>query len=284
MAVEKGAGASIKTEGTALDKGKNPHDFQQALLSAYLQDPCGVLPGPIWRYFDMTEQADTDFSIDNGQVSYLKLQRGRRLMLCWYREQAYSLISDEELTRIDYAVLHQDQIENFDTASFDHTPYFRMITRRVNFPQVEPPAGFVLKNANPLDEAGLINEMLSLCYSDDHPAPETILSWSSHPVFEPDLWLLMMDAREKSPVGLAVAEYDRRQHEGIILWAQVVPGYQGKGLGKTLVLELMRRLQGRAKFTTVSGQQYNDTRPDILFRKAGFSGDDIWWIMRRKGN
>lgn len=284
MTIEKSTGVPISIESSALEKGESPQDFQQALLSAYLQDPCAVLPGPIWRYFDMIEQAETDYTVDNGHVSFLKLQRGRRLMLCWHREQAYSLIPDEEIAQIDYAVLHQDQIENFDTASFDHTPYFRMINRRKDFPQVEPPSGFVLKNANPLDEAGLIYEMLSFCYSDDHPAPETILSWSNHQVFDPHLWLLMMDARRNTPVGLAIGEYDRLQHEGIVLWAQVVPGYRGKGLGKTLVLELMRRLQGRTQFTTVSGQQYNDTRPDILFRKAGFSGDDIWWVMRRKGN
>jgi ribosomal protein S18 acetylase RimI-like enzyme len=284
MTLEKKTTVRIRKGHTPGEDEVVPQNFRQALLSAYWPNPCAVLPGPLWRYLDMIDQAETEFSCENGQVTFLKLQRGRRLMICWHKEQAYSVISDEKMEEIDFAVLHQRQIENFATTNFVHTPYFRMIHRQTNIPDFQKPAGFALRTTNPLDETGLIHGFLADCYSDDHPAPETILSWVNHPVFDPELWVLAIEKGQGKPVGLAVGEFDRENQEGAVLWVQVLTNHRGLGLGKWLTVELIQRLSSKARFTTVSGQKYNDTRPDILFHKVGFTGNDIWWTMRRKEN
>ena len=51
-----------------------------------------------------------------------------------------------------------------------------------------------------------------------------------------------------------------------------------------LVNELLTRLQGKADFVTVSGKVDNVTKPEMLYRKCGFKGDDIWHILTKKGN
>ena len=52
----------------------------------------------------------------------------------------------------------------------------------------------------------------------------------------------------------------------------------GKRIGKLLVAELLRRMQGKAKFATVSGDCNNISNPINLYKKSGFVWDSIWYI------
>ena len=36
------------------------------------------------------------------------------------------------------------------------------------------------------------------------------------------------------------------------------------------------------KFVTVAGQCNNPSEPEKLYRKCGFTGDDVWHVMKRK--
>ena len=64
-------------------------------------------------------------------------------------------------------------------------------------------------------------------------------------------------------------------------WIQVSQRHRGKGLGRYVVSELLRRLKSKAGFATVSGQCNNATNPEMLYRKCGFSGNDVWHILRK---
>ncbi len=55
-----------------------------------------------------------------------------------------------------------------------------------------------------------------------------------------------------------------------------------KGLGQFIENELLWRMKDRAKFVTVSGKIDNATNPEMLYRKCGFTGNDVWHILRRK--
>jgi len=45
---------------------------------------------------------------------------------------------------------------------------------------------------------------------------------------------------------------------------------------------LLHDLKGKAAFVTVSGEMDNTSQPEKLYRKCGFSGNDIWHIMCKK--
>ena len=79
-----------------------------------------------------------------------------------------------------------------------------------------------------------------------------------------------------------IAEYDEKCREGIIEWVQVLPEYRRQGLGRKIVAVLLRRLRDLgAEFATVSGDLDNVTDPLSLYRKCGFTGDDLWYVCRR---
>lgn len=62
----------------------------------------------------------------------------------------------------------------------------------------------------------------------------------------------------------------------------MLPEYRGRGVGQSIVNELLRRMQGRADFATVSGKVNNLTRPERLYRRCGFTGDDMWHILTQR--
>ena len=79
-----------------------------------------------------------------------------------------------------------------------------------------------------------------------------------------------------------IAELDKKILEASLEWIQVLPEYRGQGVGKTLVNELLHRVSKKVKFTTVSGLLDGETNPEILYRKCGFTGSDIWMVYNKE--
>jgi len=61
----------------------------------------------------------------------------------------------------------------------------------------------------------------------------------------------------------------------------VLPDYRSRGLGAALVSMLTAKLAERADFTTVGGALENSTDPQALYRRCGYSGRDVWWLLQR---
>ena len=116
---------------------------------------------------------------------------------------------------------------------------------------------------------------------DDNSLLDTVQTWLKHPVFASDLWLWVIDVASDQPVGLGVGELDSDIHEASLTWVQVLPDYQRQGIGRAIVHELLHRIADRAAFTTVSGPVEDRDNPGAFFRHCGFTGEDVWWYLRR---
>ncbi|MDR0946516.1 MAG: GNAT family N-acetyltransferase [Ruminococcus sp.] len=130
------------------------------------------------------------------------------------------------------------------------------------------------------DQAEMVADLLNRCYLDSSFTPQEIVNWMSYPVYKSDLWIFIVDAEKKAPVELGIADFDMIISEGSLEWIQVLPEYQRKGLGQAVVNELLRRMSNYARFVTVSGQIDNPNNPRELYRKCGFTGDDIWIVSK----
>ncbi len=142
------------------------------------------------------------------------------------------------------------------------------------------PEGLRLETAR-FDDLTLIADIINRSYTDLSVSVKQLESYTQTPVYDPKLWVLARDASGQC-VGCGIADYDPEVRELILEWIQVLPEYRGRGMGQAIVNELLRRVQGYARFATVSGKVDNPTRPEKLYRRCGFEGDDVWHIMRRK--
>lgn len=124
--------------------------------------------------------------------------------------------------------------------------------------------------------------IINASYSDLTVTREQMQSYLSTPVYNPDLWILLKDKSTNKFIGGGIADYDKEAGEMIIEWIQVLPDYRKRGYGQIIVNNLLSRMAGVAKFATVSGKVDNPTKPENLYRKCGFAGNDIWHILTKK--
>lgn len=125
-------------------------------------------------------------------------------------------------------------------------------------------------------------DMINLCYDGQgiHVTEKDIQSWRQRRVYRPELWVKIV--RDYKIAASGIAEYDSETGEGILEWIQVLPEYQKQGYGQAIVNVLLKSLQPYAKFVTVSGSMENPNEPERLYRKCGFTGEDIWYICTRE--
>ena len=172
---------------------------------------------------------------------------------------------------------HRDFCEDCLTDYIDE-PYFRLYHDLHGLRAAILPDGFQQYDAAPAEYAAHINH----CYPGMSMTVSEIESYFHRRVYAPELWVAVRDDGSGKIAATGIAEFDAQMGEGILEWVQVSHEYRGCGLGTYVVTELLHRIGKKAKFATVSGQVNNPQKPENLYRKCGFQGNDIWHILRRK--
>ena len=175
-------------------------------------------------------------------------------------------------------ILHEDEYDKAEYQHYIDEPYFRLIHNLKGLCKPELPQGYSLCTVVLSEYAVHINS----CYDRIGITEEELRSYTFRPVYDAALWLAVKDERTGTIVATGIAELDREIGEGVLEWIQVSQGHRGKGLGRYIVSELLWRLTSKAGFATVSGQCNNATNPEKLYRKCGFTGSDVWHILRKR--
>lgn len=165
---------------------------------------------------------------------------------------------------------------------YDGSPYAQKYFRLLHdLKEIETVVSddYEVQNVNIDGQKELVARILSVCYNTEYSI-EFVDGLTRISVFDKELWVLVVEKSTRQPAALGIADYDAMLKEGSLEWIQVLPGMRGLGLGKMVVNELLSRLATKATFVTVSGQVDNATNPERLYRKCGFTGDDIWYVIR----
>ncbi len=263
--------------------------FREALLSVYREAPCQVLPNALWKTLTFHKDAEALFVMSKGKakvsnrVTHLEMWKKRRLYVYWDKNRQKLNLSRQHLRHLRFALIHQDFASAIPGRYLPiREPYFHLMRPKTDNPPVRPhlPSRFRFANVDTETETALVSDLINRCYADIHLTPETVKSWTHHPVFDPRLWIWVVDERSATRVGLGIAELDARVPEGSLEWVQVLPAYRRQGLGQAIVQALLYRLHHHVAFTTVAGRMDNRTHPEALYRRCGFRGNDIWWVLK----
>ena len=180
----------------------------------------------------------------------------------------------------DMRIVHENSFDGAMLEDFTDTPYFRLLHTLEDI-DTAIPAHILVKTATEAD-IPVIVDVINGSYEDLSVSLEQVRSFRSHPTYDSDLWILAVDRAGGAVAGCGIGEFDEEAGEGVLEWIQVLPAYRGRGIGRLIVNQLLSRMRFRAKFATVSGQIRNRTKPERLYRKCGFSGEDVWHILRRR--
>ncbi len=175
-------------------------------------------------------------------------------------------------------IIHNDNFNKDIYKDYIDEPYFRIIHNLDNLINPTLPNGYSLCEASLKDYTNHING----CYSDIRVSEKELEEYTNRSVYDSSLWIALKDDMIGKLVATGIAEIDKEINEGVIEWIQVSKEYRNKGLGKYLVLELLTIMKNKVKFVTVSGRCNNKTKPEALYRKCGFTGNDIWHVLKIK--
>jgi len=177
-------------------------------------------------------------------------------------------------------ILHENEISTLDNSD-NITRYFRLLHNMKSINTVELNEGFYFQTVHAATQEEIVADIINLCYEDIEVTREQVSGWIKYSVFDNDLWVFVYEEDSESPIALGIADFDKDIKEGSLEWIQVIPEKRGLGLGQAIVNELLFRLKRKADFVTVSGLSEDKSNPESLYRKCGFTGDDIWCVIRK---
>lgn len=173
-------------------------------------------------------------------------------------------------------IVHDSEFNTELLKRYIDEPYFRLQHHMSEVKPASLPEGYSLYEASVPDFVTHINS----CYEDIGITVSEMQNYLTREQYSPELWLAVKEDCKGRIAATGIAELDREIGEGVLEWIQVSKDYRRCGLGSYLVLELLRRMKTTAKFVTVSGKLENPDNPEILYRKCGFCGNNVWHILR----
>jgi DNA-binding transcriptional ArsR family regulator/GNAT superfamily N-acetyltransferase len=256
-------------------------EFERALVPVYLESPCQVLPWPLWKTLLRIPEMECTTRYQDGKPSELIAWAGNGLEVAWSSDRCTFNVTDEQLHVAQSIVVHDDYLNFVPMGSFPIcTPYFRLIRAPGHVDGSDSYTGLLFAPVDTAMEIQNVYEFMTRCCEDPHLSPEAICAWAERAVFKEDLWVWALDTNAGVPAALGIADLDDSMREGSVEWVTVLPEYRRRGIGKTLVFELLNRLDGRADFVTVFGEENAATGAESLFKSCGFEGENTWWFLR----
>ncbi len=174
-------------------------------------------------------------------------------------------------------IIRDDAFSKSEFMEYEDTPYFKLIHELKHLRRPVLGERFDLGSEGIDAFARHIHE----CYGGGVSTDE-LQEYTKHPVYDPNLWLAIIDSNTGSFVASGIAELDSAIGEGVLEWIQVSPDYRGMGLWSFLVRELLWRMKDVASFVTVSGMVNNKTDPLGLYLSCGFSKKVIWHVLTKR--
>ena len=156
--------------------------------------------------------------------------------------------------------------------------YFKLVHYLNNIKDIKLDDNYIFTDAT-IEE---FNDHINSCYDDININVEVLKEYQNSIVYDKDLWIAIKDRRNNKIIGTIIASFDKDIKEGYIEWLQVSKEYRNKGLAFVLVNELLKRLKGKAKFVTVSGDVNNPYHSLSLYQRCGFSEITIFKITDLK--
>lgn len=181
---------------------------------------------------------------------------------------------------VSMKIIHHDNFNDKYLIGYEDERYFRLYHSLENI-DGSVLEGFYIATAQSNDIEQIV-DIINQSYSELSTTVKQITGYTKTVVYDKDLWILVFDCKTNLPIGCGIADFDKEAGEGILEWIQVLPDYRRKKIGQFIVNQLLNRMVGKASFATVSGKINNATNPEMLYRRCGFSGDDVWHILYAK--
>jgi len=237
----------------------------------YLENKTSLLPSALWKV--------------SKDINNLRLERiSNPLSLRLLTNDKLFIYYDESNKYLDYfkfnakyfdLILLNERYFNAKVFNNEYTEFFKLSHSLKSIKDFSLDSQFEIRKAK-VEQSNLISKFICDCYPDLKPTPKTVVSWSSHPTYDENLWIWIWDKVNNTPAALSISEFDPTIKEGALEWVQVHPNYQGHGLGKNLVYLTLNKLSNIADFATVGGKNPIALK---LYQSCGFNNKENFYVF-----
>lgn len=176
-------------------------------------------------------------------------------------------------------IVHERDMQDHAYDDYHDEPYFRLYHDLNNIRQAAASHVEIIQADQAADD---FVRLINASYTDLSVTAEQLMAYRQTPVYRPDLWILLKEKGSGNILAGGIADFDREVGELILEWIQVLPCCRGRGYGQMIVNHLLGHMQHVARFATVSGKVNSPSHPELLYRKCGFTGHDVWHILTKK--
>ncbi len=263
-----------------------PSSFWNIIRDNYIQNPCETLSTSFHRsrqlmrksqiitLKDSDEWIIADIDTDNRSIfiHYLPNKNLSRLFT--------ELFSSVDLIRGIIPNRHPN-FSFFSSLRTDLTSrkeYFKLEWLNINYFKLVPLTETVTNVSDSKIHAGFIND----CYGEDTIHPQILDKLKEKSGFFDEGWFII--GQKNQPIASAIVLLNKSPiTEGYLDWIQVSPKYRGKGFGKQIVSESIRRIINNSennRIITVVGETNNPTNPLSLYKSLGFDKISKWTLFQ----
>jgi GNAT superfamily N-acetyltransferase len=253
--------------------------FTATVKELYLQNPSQVSDLAFWKLARVLADCEVHAKARDGHTRLYAIQ-DQRLVFYWSDDRQSFHLSRAEITGLELLVLHDDfyaliadQLGEYQLQESRPLLYDFQFSTEIQRDDAFVIANFDFERDNDHTDAA---EMLNRCYDTNHHTSSEVAGWVELPVFDASLWFWVRSHTSGENVGLAISTYQADIRECYLDWIQVLPAYQGRGLGQRLVHETIQRAKGKSEIIRVTGVA------DGFYRKCGFYGSESWWIISKQ--
>lgn len=115
-----------------------------------------------------------------------------------------------------------------------------------------------------------------ICGSDGWFSDNNVRKMTSYVAFCPALWFFVRDKATQDLIAISISAYDNEVKQADLDWIYVTPKYHGKGCGRFLIEETIRRCKDKSESICVSGAVE-------FYRKCGFIDYEQWAWAPKEG-
>jgi GNAT superfamily N-acetyltransferase len=247
--------------------------FQQQFLRLYASDTSQYTPFALWKVQKMTAEGEAFYLADYD--CYYVIRHKQLLFYTSVDKKCH--IPAEQLNTLDMIVMNaaifdtvKDQLEGFNN-SYCWTLYYDFNCQ---------------VTLNPLKQY----EVVDFDFTDDRHFQSAadiingdadgglhslrIKKWTTIPSFDPSLWFFIRDTTNQKLISIGISTFHKEVKETDLDWIFVLPAYQGKGVGRFLIDEIIRRSAYRSSVIRVGGV-------DEFYKKCGFFEKECWgWAIK----
>lgn len=247
-------------------------EFQVKYKELFIAKTPNIATLAYWKMKHLIEEGDTYFLPDHDCYYMIRDKH----LLVYYSPDHELHISIDELNTLDCISL---PAEMFDTIE-DKLIGFRESRAwglRYNF-SYEPPEQLNTRyKATNFDFHNMLHfkkaaEIIN--GGSDWFTEKNIERMTGYSAFDPSLWFFVEDTISHELVAISISAYDSEVRQTDLDWIYVSPPYQGKGAGRFLIEETIRRCKGKSDDICVGGTVE-------FYRRCGFYDYEQWvWASK----